>query len=135
MTEEERERFLSEPRYGVLSTLSEDGLPVSVPVWFEWDGNVVRMLSFKKTPKVRRLKADPRASLLVVNRLDELEAWVAFDGEIAISDEGGFALAERLAHRYWNLNDPARAKELEAWRENADGFCLLTLTPSRIRTM
>ncbi len=135
MTEEERERFLSEPRYGVLCTLSEDGLPVSVPVWFEWDGNVVRMHSSKKTPKVRRLKADPRASLLVVNRLDELEAWVAFDGQIAISDEGGFALAERLAHRYWNLNDPARAKELEAWRENAAGICLLTLTPSRIRTM
>lgn len=134
MNEQERQAFLKETRLGILTTLSGGDLPISVPVWFEWDGDVVRMLSFTDSPKVRRLMADPRASLLVVNHVGEKEAWVAFDGEIVIGDEGGFALGERLAPKYWDLNDPARARELEAWRKNSAAFCLLTLTPSRVRT-
>ena len=134
MNEQERQAFLKETRLGILSTLSRDDLPISVPVWFEWDGHVVRMFSFADSPKVRRLTADSRASLLVVNHVGEPEAWVAFDGVIAISDEGGFALGERLAPSYWDMNDPARARELEGWRKNSAAFCLLTLTPSRVRT-
>jgi hypothetical protein len=41
------------------------------------------------SPKVRRLQADPRASLLVVNHLAEPESWVAFDGPVSIQEEGG----------------------------------------------
>ncbi len=134
MNEQEREAFLKETRLGILSTLDEGRLPVSVPVWFEWDGQVVRMFSGNDTPKVRRLQADPRGSLLVVNHLREQEAWLAFDGEIAISDEGGLALAERIAPKYWDLSDPARANMLEEWRKGPEAFCLLTLTPSRVRT-
>ena len=134
MNEQEREAFLKEPRLGILSTLDEGHLPISVPVWFEFDGQVVRMFSANDTPKVRRLQADPRGSLLVVNHLGEQEAWLAFDGEIAISDEGGLALAERIAPKYWDLSDPARANMLEEWRKSPEAFCLLTLTPSRVRT-
>lgn len=134
MTEEEREAFLSETRLGILTMLNEQGAALAVPVWFEWDGSAVRMFSFKRAPKVRRLRATPRASLLVVNHVGEPEAWVAFDGDVAISDEGAMALAERLAPRYWDLEDAGQARELESWREHASRFCLLTLTPGRIRT-
>ena len=134
MTEDERETFLSETRLGMLTMLNEQGEPLAVPVWFEWDGSVVRMFSFKRAPKVRRLRANPRASLLVVNHIGEPEAWVAFDGDVTITNEGAMALADRLAPKYWDLNDAGHAKELADWREQASRFCLLTLTPGRIRT-
>jgi len=133
-SEESRDQFLAEPRLAVLLTNRQEGTPMGVPVWFDWDGEVVRMFAGNYTPKVRRLRRDPKASVLVTNRIDELERWVAFDGLVSIRDTGGFELAERLAPRYWDLEDPARLEMLEFWRSARDAFCLLTLEPTKIRT-
>src|SRR5262245_14749444 len=127
MTQDERRQFLDKTRLGILTTIDERGDPTAVPVWYEWDGLVVRFFSFAAAPKVARLRKRPRASLLVVNDVNEPEAWVAFDGDVSISNEGVMVLAERLAARYWDLNDPARTKELASWRNMASRFCLLTL--------
>jgi len=132
--EESRERFLSTPRFAILATNRREGTPITVPVWFEWDGRVVRMFAANTSPKVRRLRNDPRASVLVTNRLDEGECWVAFDGVVNIGDTGGFDLAERLAPRYWDLEDPERRDMLELWRKAKDVLSLLTLEPTEIRT-
>ncbi len=134
MTDEERDEFLTKPRLGMLSLLRTDGSPVSVPVWFEWRGDVVRMFTSVVSPKIERLKNDPRATLLVANDLDEHETWVAFDGEIEIQDEGGLELAEQLAPVYWDLSDAKRQKTLDFWREAAAALRILELRPSKIRT-
>ena len=134
MTEQERDRFLAEPRYGILNALRADGSPIAVPVWFDWNGQTIRMFTSVLAPKVRRLQADPRASLLVVNHRDEHEAWVAFDGPVSIHEEGGFELAEQLAPRYWDLSDPERSSTLELWRKAAAAFRVLELKPARIRS-
>jgi nitroimidazol reductase NimA-like FMN-containing flavoprotein (pyridoxamine 5'-phosphate oxidase superfamily) len=134
MTDEERDRFLAEPRYGILTILRTDGSPVAVPVWFDWTGEVVRMFTSVVSPKMERLQADPRASLLVVNHIAEHEAWVAFDGIISIHEKGGIELAERLSSRYWDLSDPDRQRILEFWRKSAAALRILELKPTRVRT-
>jgi PPOX class probable F420-dependent enzyme len=134
MTDEERDRFLAEPRYGILTILRTDGSPVAVPVWFDWTGEVVRMFTSVVSPKMERLQADPRASLLVVNHIAEHEAWVAFDGIISIHEKGGIELAERLSSRYWDLSDPDRQRTLEFWRKSAAALRILELKPTRVRT-
>ena len=127
-------RFLAEPRIGVLITSRDDGRPLGVPVWFDWNGAAVEMFSAADAPKTRRLRRAPFASLLVTNRGGEPEHWVAFDGTVTISPEGGLALAERLAARYWDLEQPAHAETLAGWRAHPEAFCRLTLTPELIRT-
>ena len=134
MTEEQRNAFLAEPRYGVLTLLREDGSPIGVPIWFEWTGEAVRMFTNVNSPKMARLASDPRASLLVANGVDEAEAWIAFDGAISVREEGGLALAEKLADRYWDLSNPDHAGVLEFWRQNGDALRLLELAPDRIRS-
>ena len=129
----ERERFLARTRLGILSSNRKDGRPLSVPVWFDWDGRTVRMFAAKDSPKVRRLTADPRVSLLAVNHLDEPEGWVAFDGEVTIGD-GDFALVEKLAERYWDLELPVPRDTLAAWRAAKDAFCFLEFEPTEIRS-
>ena len=84
MNDDQRKDFLAEPRYGILNTTRSDGLPIGVPVWFDWNGETVRMFTSVVSPKIKRLQADPRASLLVVNYLSEQEAWVSFDGSVSI---------------------------------------------------
>ncbi len=134
MNDGERDAFLDAPRYGILTTLISDGSPIAVPVWFVWNGESVRMFTSLLSPKVRRIQADPRASLLVTNRLDEPESWVAFDGVVTIHEEGGFELAERLAPRYWDLSDADRRSTLDLWRKAAAALRVLELVPTRIRT-
>ncbi len=134
MTDEERDRFLAEPRYGILTILRSDGSPIAVPVWFDWTGEVVRMFTSVVSPKIKRLQADPRASLLVANHITEHEAWVAFDGVVSIHEDGGIELAEGLSSRYWDLSDPDRQRTLEFWRRAAAALRILELEPTRIRT-
>ena len=134
MSDVERDAFLAVNRYGILSTLRRDGSPIAIPVWFDWDGSSVRMFTYVGSPKLRRLANDARASVLVTNHIDEKEKWVAFDGAVAVNDEGGLELAEKLAQRYWDLGDPGRAAALENWRAMASGWRLLEMVPDRVRT-
>jgi PPOX class probable F420-dependent enzyme len=129
-----RDAFLGETRLGVLSTIGDDGSPIAVPIWFEWDGKYARMFTSVTSPKVRRIERDPRASLLVARPLGEPEAWIAIDGRIEILDEGGIELAERLAARYWDLTDPERRETLELWRKASQVLRVLELVPTGIRT-
>ncbi len=134
MSDADREAFLAVNRYGILSTLRKDGSPIAIPVWFDWDGTSVRMFTTAGSPKLRRLANDARASVLVTNHIDEKEKWVAFDGTVAVSDEGGLALAEKLAQRYWDLSDPGRASALQNWRAMESEWRLLEMVPDNVRT-
>ncbi len=134
MSKADREAFLAVNRYGILTTLRRDGSPIAIPVWFDWDGSSVRMFTTAASPKLRRLANDARASVLVTNHVGEKEKWLAFDGSIAVSDEGGFELAEKLAQRYWDLSDPARAAALESWRAMQSEWRLLEMVPDEVRT-
>jgi PPOX class probable F420-dependent enzyme len=133
LSDAERDKFLSERRYGILSTLRADGSPIAVPVWFDWDGTTVSMFTYMISPKLKRLQRDPRASLLVTNHPDELERWAAFDGVVTVHKEGGLELAERLAPKYWFDDDP-RGAALDSWRQMRDGWRLLELKPNAVRT-
>ena len=134
MTADEREVFLSVTRLGILTMHGANGEPIAVPVWFDWNGAVVRCFSYNNAPKVARLRKHPRASMLVVNNVGEAEGWVSFDGDVAISSEGAIELAELITPRYWDLSNPVHAQTLDSWRQDAAHFALLTLTPRRIRT-
>jgi PPOX class probable F420-dependent enzyme len=134
MTQPQIDEFLATTRLGMLTTLREDGSPVTVPVWFEWDGETVRIFSSVTSPKLRRIGRDPRATLLAPNHIDEPEAWVAFDGEIAVSEHGAFELAERMAQRYWDMTNPERQATVASWREAAPHLRVLSMRPSRVRS-
>jgi len=132
MTNTQRDAFLTERRYGILTTLRRNGAPVSLPVWYEWDGATLRMFCHEASGKLKRLKNDARATVLVVNNPDEVENWVSFDGRIAIRNEGGLELAERVFDRYYPVGD-SRRSTLDSWRKMKNEWRLLELTPDTIR--
>jgi len=133
LTDAERDSFLADRRYGILTTLRHDGTPVSVPVWYEWDGQTLRIFVYETSGKLKRLANDPRATVLVVNHPDEKEKWVAFDGRIAVHTEGGLEMAERVFDRYYPDGDERRSA-LQLWRRMKDSWRLLELKPDTIRS-
>jgi len=134
MTEEFREEFLAKTRYGYLTMLTRDGAPSTVPVWFDWDGQLVRIFTGIDSPKIKRIKRDARVTLLVSNDMSEVEMWVAFDGTAKIQSEGVIELIEKLAARYWDLSNPKLKATLDSWLTTPEQFCVLELVPTQIRT-
>ena len=89
------------------------------------------MFSQFGTGKLRRLKRAPRACVSVADPVGALEAWVTVEGTVEMKEEGGRELALRLAERYYAPERAART--IRAWSK-LEGWVLLELTPSRIRS-
>lgn len=83
------------------------------PVWFEATADgTVQLFTGPDTLKVRRLRRDPRASIVVAAPVGERERWVSIAGSVTVELDGAHDLASRLAARYWDLADPTRAADL-----------------------
>ncbi|WP_006242792.1 pyridoxamine 5'-phosphate oxidase family protein [Mycolicibacterium tusciae] len=107
--------FLRRPLHGFLSVAKGPVPPQPRPVWFEATAEgTVQLFTGPDTLKVRRVRDDPRASLVVAAPVGERERWVSVAGRATVESDGGHDLAARLAARYWDLDDPARAKDLAA---------------------
>ena len=130
LTAADRE-FLATPRLGFLTVAATGGVPAPRPVWFEvTDDGVVQLFSLATSPKVRRVRTDPRASLVAANALGEPEYWISFTGSASVDEDGGRELAARLGPRYWNLDDPRHAAALEGML--AADLVRIVIRPERI---
>lgn len=107
--------FLARPLHGFLTVAGATQPAQPRPIWFEATADgAVQFFSEPGAPKLRRLREDPRASLIVAAPVGERERWVSVDGRVDIETDGAHDLAARLAARYWDLDDPTRAADLAA---------------------
>ena len=107
--------FFGRPLNGFLSVAGGSQPPQPRPVWFEATaGGTIELFTEPGSLKVRRLRRDPRASIVVAAPVGERERWVSVVGRTTIETDGAHDLASRLAARYWDLADPVRADELAA---------------------
>ncbi|WP_439030511.1 pyridoxamine 5'-phosphate oxidase family protein [Gordonia terrae] len=107
--------FLGRPLLGFFSTASGPTPPQPRPVWFEASADgTIQLFTGPDSLKVRRLADDPRASIVIASPADERERWMSVSGPAMVVSDTAAAreLATRLAERYWDLDDPARAQEL-----------------------
>jgi general stress protein 26 len=105
--------FLARPLHGFLTVAAGPQPPQPRPVWFEATAEgTLQLFTGPDTVKVRRLRRDPRASIVVAAPVDERERWVSVAGRTTIETDGAHELVSRLAARYWDLDDPVRAEEL-----------------------
>lgn len=132
MTVEQRDAFLRETRIATLITLNRDGSPSAVPVWYDWDGEAARVFTGRRSGKIGRIRADPRVALSVAEPVGVPEAWVTIEGQAAVEEEGGIALAERLARRYYSAEKAAAV--LPRWRQMAAEWVVIVIRPGRIRS-
>lgn len=105
--------LLRRPLHGFLTVAAGPLPPQPRPVWFEaTDAGTVELFTPPDSMKVRRLRRDPRASLVVAAPVGERERWVSVTGRTTLEPDGAQELARRLAARYWDLDDPVRAADL-----------------------
>jgi hypothetical protein len=107
--------FLARPLHGFLSVAAGPQPPQPRPVWFEaTSSGTVEFFTEPEALKVRRLRRDPRASIVVAAPVGERERWISITGRATIESGGAHELCSRLAARYWDLSDSTRAGDLAA---------------------
>ncbi|MFE2749670.1 pyridoxamine 5'-phosphate oxidase family protein [Streptomyces scopuliridis] len=105
--------FLRRPLHGFLSVAGGPLPPQPRPVWFEATAEgTIQLFTSPDSLKVRRLRRDPRASIVVAAPVGERERWLSVAGRTTVEPGGAHDLCVRLAARYWDLDDPARADDL-----------------------
>ena len=105
--------FLRRPLHGFLTVAAAPLPPQPRPVWFEaTEEGTIQLFTAPDSLKVRRLRRDPRASIVVAAPVGERERWVSVAGRVTVEPDGAHDLCRRLAARYWDLDDPSRADDL-----------------------
>lgn len=113
LTDDDR-AFLARPLLGFFTVAAGAHPPQPRPVWFEaTPEGTVQIFTGPDTVKVRRLREDPRASLVVAAPASEDEHWVAVAGPTTVETDGTRELVARLGERYVDRTDPARAALLD----------------------
>ena len=75
--------FLEAPRYAVLATINESGMPQLTTVWYELQGDTVVMNTAAGRLKHRNLQRDPRLSLCI----EDGERYVTLYGRAELIDD------------------------------------------------
>ena len=124
--------LLTRPLHGFLTVAGGNRPPQPRPVWFEATADgTIQLFTEADAPKIRRLRRDPRASLVVAAPADERERWVSVTGRVTEEPDGARELCSRLAARYWDLHDPVRADDLAAML--AGDLIRIVLHPESVR--
>jgi PPOX class probable F420-dependent enzyme len=91
--------FLEEPLVAVLATLRKDGSVLLSPVWHEWRAGGFNVPTGAEDVKVRHLRRDPRASILVAESQFPLRG-IEVRCVAKIVEEDAVEAAVRIASRY-----------------------------------
>ena len=120
--------FLELPIVSVLATYRRDGGVLLSPVWHHWHDGGFDVLCFPTDIKVRHLRNDPRASLLV-HESEPPYRGIEIRTEPVLSEIDNTALIREMALRY--LGEEAG----EAYAAMAAGPSILVrLEPGTLRT-
>jgi PPOX class probable F420-dependent enzyme len=130
MTPDEIREFLTHgTRTAKLATISADGAPHVMPVWFVLDGEQLVFTTHAESVKGRNLRRDPRVAL-VVDDEEPPFAFVHIRGRAAISEDPGELrrFATEIGGRYMGA---ARAEEFGR-RNGVPGELLVRVAPDRV---
>lgn len=132
MSADEIRRFLAlGTRTAKVATVSRDGRPHVIPVWFVLDGEVIVFTTGRDSLKGRHLRRDPRIALCVDDEEPPF-AFVSIRGRAELVERAGDMLdwTTRIAKRYMG---PDQA-EAYGRRNAVPEELLVRVTPERTVT-
>jgi PPOX class probable F420-dependent enzyme len=91
--------LVARPIHGVLTTLMPDGQPQSSLVWFDYDGECLRVNTTRQRQKGRNMQANPRVSLLIIDP-DDTGRWIEARSTVDISEDGALEHLDELTQQY-----------------------------------
>lgn len=116
--------LLEQPLVAVLATYRADGSVLLSPVWHRWRDGGFDVVTGAQDVKVRQLRRDPRASIVVYEHGPPYRG-IEVRAQVRLEDAGDAVLS--IATRYLGERDGA------AYADSADDDTLIRLEPGRLR--
>src|SRR5262245_52972145 len=116
--------LLEQPLVAVLATYRRDGRVLLSPVWHEWRAGGFNVVTSGDGVKVRHLRRDPRAAIVVCESLPPYRG-IEVQGKARM--EAVDAAVRRIATRYLGESDGA------AYAQSALDDTLIRLAPGLLR--
>jgi PPOX class probable F420-dependent enzyme len=96
--------LLTRPLYGDLATVRPDGAPAVTPMWFGWDGELLRFTHTSKRQKVRDIESNPYIAFVVMDPSGP-QRYLQVRGRVeSVEPDPTGAFYVELATRYGNVN-------------------------------
>ena len=130
---DEREKFLTQPRLAHLVTLRPAGTPHVAPVWFLWEGGQgdkgrVWVMADGNAVKVRNITSNPSVALSIATPERPL-SYVSLEGQAQVTSEGLDHVVERMCVLY---DGPDRGAEFAKELLSEERMVLLDITIDKI---
>ncbi len=95
--------LLTKITFAHLATTMKDGSPQVTPIWFDTDGEYVRVNSAVGRLKDKNMRRDPRVALSILDP-DNPYRYLEIRGRVVeITEEGGAAHIDALAKKYMGV--------------------------------
>lgn len=111
LTDEAR-RFLQQPLIAYLTTITPEGYPHTVPVWFALDGDEIAVIAVRSTRKVAHIQANPRGAVAIGGRPGDGGGYL-LQGDLRIEEDPDDVWMKRMIYRY-ESGDQAE-KDIAEW--------------------
>lgn len=102
----------AKPVVAVLATIMRDGTPQATPVWFDMEGELIRINTARGRVKDENMKARPNIALTMVDPEDPYRYLTVRGQVVENSEEGAREHINRLSEKYrGHPNYPVREGE------------------------
>ena len=103
--------LFEKPAVATIATLLPNGRVQNVPVWVDYDGEHLLVVTREDTRKHRNVRRDPRVTVTVIDPEDNYR-YVEVRGEVVeVGSEGALEFSDRQARRYWGVDEYPFARD------------------------
>ena len=120
------DKFLRDQKIMRLGTVSKDGVPHVVPVWYSYDGKKFQIGTNTRTAKIRNIRSNKRVAYCIDEgvRAPEIKACAGHGTAEIITGSEVLEIAKSILLRYFESMESKRAQELLD-----DTDCIIEITP------
>jgi PPOX class probable F420-dependent enzyme len=122
--------LLERPLYGHLATTRPDGSVQVSPMWFDWDGELLRFAHTTKRQKYRNVQRNPRVAISISDP-DNPYRYLEVRGDVErIEPDPAASFFRRIANRYSGDEPPPDAPPRGEAPTDAPDWVVIVVRPT-----
>jgi PPOX class probable F420-dependent enzyme len=123
-----KDLLLQKKAFAHVATVMPDGSPQVTPMWFDVEGDHIRVNSARGRVKDRNMRRDPRVSLSIIDP-DNAYRYLGMRGRVVeVTEQGADAHIDALAKKYIG-------QDRYPWRQPGEVRVTYKIRPERVSSM
>ncbi len=110
---DDKHDLFEKPAIATFASSLPSGRAHVTPVWVDYDGKHVLVVTRTETRKYKNVEHDPRVTVTIIDP-DDMYRYVEVRGDVEkMPTDGALAFSDRQAQRYWGVEEYPYARDAE----------------------